>query len=137
MYQEVLNMTLIQHQQLEDGGGDGLRSIILLEDDALLLDPIGFLSELYVAMQLKLDYYSFFQTAQSSSIPSCLYEWGTQSQLISTKLIKQFLDTTTNRFCRLPVDMWIAQTGPYYSTRRRLVQHVGKRLHAYSKKETR
>lgn len=97
---------------------------VIIEDDTRLLDGLGLLDELQWAVGQNLDYYSF----HSTNSKSCLYEWGTQAQVFSRLLMRRILDVDDTTFCRLPIDMYIAQQGPWYVTQRPLVQHVGKRL---------
>jgi len=103
---------------------------IFLEDDVLLRMPVAFGSELQWAIHRKLDYYSFFRTplvSKKRNRTSCLYQWGTQAQLISRKMMNRILQVNDDRFCRLPIDMYVAQQGPWYVTQRQLVEHVGTR----------
>lgn len=101
---------------------------VFLEDDVVLRMPIAFGSELQWAIHQELDYYSFFRTPpvpKKRNRTSCLYQWGTQAQLISRKMINRILRVNDDRFCRLPIDMYLAQQGPWYVTQRQLVEHVG------------
>ena len=99
--------------------------IVTVEDDVKLLDGEQFLRELSIAIANGYEYYSFTKNAKS-----CIYQFGTTAQLWSRTFIERsILQAPNGIVCRLPIDMYIAQQGPWYVTQHQLVQHVGtKRL---------
>ena len=126
IYLSVMQQQLHQQQPLD--------YLVTLEDDVVLVDGDGFREELQYAMQHQLDFYSFHKASSSSpksrasSGTNCIYQWGTQAQVWSRKMIERTLQVDDDAFCRLPIDMYIAQKGPWYVTQRELVRHVGKRF---------
>eukprot|EP00797_Seminavis_robusta_P015695 Sro234_g094570.2 (95) ;mRNA; r:83664-83948 len=91
----------------------------------MLLDGIQFRRELlYVYHQAQWDYYSFTR----NSPDTCLYRFGTPAQLWGRRMMEQVLDVDDDVFCRLPIDMFVAQQGPWYVTHHQLVKHIGKRV---------
>jgi GR25 family glycosyltransferase involved in LPS biosynthesis len=59
---------------------------------------------------------------------SCVYQFSTTAQVFGRRLAQQIIDADTDSFCRLPIDMYIARAGPWYSTVHAVTRHVGKRL---------
>jgi hypothetical protein len=98
---------------------------VTMEDDVKLLDATRFRQELAYAYQQQWDYYSF---TKNSRDPTCLYQFGTTAQLWSQRMMRHVLQVNDDIFCRLPIDMFVAQQGPWYVTQHQLVQHVGTRL---------
>ena len=119
VYQHVLQDIVLPYLQQKH-----YEYMVLIEDDVLLLDPLGLQAEVAWAVQHKVDYYSLFRT---STFSSCLYEHGTPAQVMSVSMIQRIIALQTKITCRLPIDMWIAQQGPWFVTQRPLIQHVGKR----------
>ena len=95
---------------------------VTIEDDVKLLDATSLAAELKWAVAEGVDYFSFYKNG-----PSCFYRFGTVAQVLSANLMRQIVEAEPE--CRLPIDMYIAQRGPFFVTQRPLVQHVGKRLH--------
>jgi len=126
VYQLVFDRTLSQYPSSAH--------FVLLEDDVLLLDPKGLRAEVHWAVRQNLDYYSLFATDESKK--ACVYNYGAVAQVMSRSMMERLLSVDTDRFCRLPIDMYIAQQGPWYVTRRSLVKHVGKRLKSIPTKKT-
>jgi hypothetical protein len=109
--------------------------LVTVEDDARLLDNGDTLRhELQLAVERHYQYYSFSRNsspttnASTSTSTTCWYRFGTQAQLWSRRMIQKILTVDDDTYCRLPIDMYIAQQGPWYVTQRPLVQHVGQRL---------
>lgn len=98
--------------------------VVVLEDDVKLLARDALLSELEWAVMHDLDYYSFFRNTNNT----CIYNFGAVAQVMSRRLVQTILEAGNDSFCRLPLDMFVAQQGPWYVTQRDLVQHVGKRV---------
>jgi hypothetical protein len=99
--------------------------IVTVEDDVRLLDGETLRHELQLAVERQYQYYSFTRNAPT---PTCLYRFGTTAQLWSRSMVQKILNVDDDTYCRLPIDMYIAQQGPWYVTQRPLVQHVGQRL---------
>jgi hypothetical protein len=80
------------------------------------------------------EYYSFTKNHPAAADNEdnhqhCLYRFGTTAQLWSQKMMRKVIyDVDDDTYCRLPIDMYIAQQGPWYVTQRQLVQHVGTRM---------
>jgi hypothetical protein len=132
------------------------RHFVILEDDVVLLDPTRFLAELKWAIDNDVGFYSFQlllpeylaaakdqpsttfnaslldanldTTLSSLRHRSCVYQFSTTAQVFSRRLAQQIIDADTDSFCRLPIDMYIARAGPWYSTVHAVTRHVGKRL---------
>lgn len=99
--------------------------VVTVEDDVKLLNGEQFQRELSIAIANGYEYYSFTKNAKN-----CIYQFGTTAQLWSRTFIeRRILQAPNDIVCRLPIDMYIAQLGPWYVTQHQLVQHVGtKRL---------
>jgi hypothetical protein len=67
-------------------------------------------------------------SSSSSRQRSCVYQFSTTAQVISRRLAQQIVHADTDSFCRLPIDMYIARAGPWYSTVHAVTRHVGQRL---------
>mmetsp|Transcript_29991 Transcript_29991/g.49520 ORF Transcript_29991/g.49520 Transcript_29991/m.49520 type:complete len:268 (-) Transcript_29991:325-1128(-) len=98
--------------------------VVSIEDDVILMDPQGFRREVEWAVAQNIDFYSLKQNQKDT----CLYTFGTVAQLFSRAMLLRLLnDVSNDTYCRLPIDMCIAQQGPWYVTQRPLVRHVGTR----------
>jgi hypothetical protein len=109
--------------------------IVTVEDDVRLIDGDGLRHELRLAvMRYHFEYYSFTKNHPDAADDDndnqhCLYRFGTTAQLWSQKMMHKVIhDVDDDTYCRLPIDMYIAQQGPWYVTQRQLVQHVGTRM---------
>jgi len=122
VYQHVLE-TILQRSK-NDSSTHQSEFLVTIEDDVKLLDAARFRAELQHAYQQRYDYYSFTKNHDRG----CIYEFGTPAQLWGPGVIQSVLNAPTGSFCRLPIDMYVATLGPWFVTRRRLVQHVGKRV---------
>jgi hypothetical protein len=108
---------------------------VMVEDDTVLLNATRLYQELNWAVTHNVGYYSFMSTylasksdSDSNSSPSCIYEYGTNAQLISRRLMLSVINADDDSFCRLPIDMFIARAGPWYVTTKRITKHIGTRL---------
>lgn len=101
-----------------------LQYLVTLEDDVVLQDGRLFRQELCYALQQQVGFYSFHRTQTTS----CIYQWGTQAQVWSRDMLERTLRVDHDTYCRLPIDMYVAQQGPWYATQQDLVRHVGKRF---------
>ena len=97
---------------------------LIMEDDVILKDGVNLRQELVWAVNNDIDFYSF----QPTKSKSCVYQYGTNAIVVSRKLMLQIINADVDTFCRLPIDMAIARAGPWHVTRRKLTEHIGKRL---------
>jgi hypothetical protein len=155
VYQHVLTRLL---NSSSEHSSTPPRHFVVLEDDVVLLDATRFLAELKWAMDHDVGFYSFqlllpeyleaaASTKQvgptlthsnaslrganletSSRQRSCVYQFSTTAQVIGRRLAQQIVHADTDSFCRLPIDMYIARAGPWYSTVHAVTRHVGQRL---------
>jgi hypothetical protein len=109
--------------------------IVTVEDDVRLVNGDGLRHELRLAIErYHFEYYSFTKNHPAAADNEdnhqhCLYRFGTTAQLWSQKMMRKVIyDVDDDTYCRLPIDMYIAQQGPWYVTQRQLVQHVGTRM---------
>jgi len=130
--------------------------LVTVEDDVILIDPQRFRQELYWAIQQQVGYYSFYnpriEAIRKSAIRGknissiskysdnysdgeCIYESGAVAQIWSRHLLEQVVQASNDTYCRLPIDMFVAQQGPWYVTQHRLVKHIGQRVQYKKKKK--
>jgi hypothetical protein len=124
IYQQVFHHVLTKDHPTDVG-------FVFIEDDVLLLNPGLFLDQLCIAQQY--EFYSFYETESNRErwSSSCLYNYGTPAFYIKQSLMKKVIHgVSSDEFCRLPIDMYLATLGPWYkvSTREMIVQHIGSRL---------
>lgn len=113
IYQRVFRDVLNKYADDED--------FIFIEDDVLLLDSKSFKVETCVIRNSKLEFYSFHN---APSQQSCLYHHGTLSFYTSRTFLEHLAKSVPVReLCRLPIDIYIASTGPWFSTLTRIVRH--------------
>ena len=113
IYQRVFRDILNKYADDED--------FIFIEDDVLLLDSKSFREEACMARNSQLEFYSFHK---APSQQSCLYHHGTLSFYTSRTFLEHLAKSVPVReLCRLPIDIYIASTGPWFSTLTRIVKH--------------
>ena len=100
------------------------KDFIFIEDDVQLLDFQKLHSETCMARMKGLQFYSLYHTPSQNS--SCVYEWGTQAFYIRRRQTEKFAAVDNFVYCRLPIDMYIASLGPWFSTTSDVVAHTGK-----------
>lgn len=123
IYQEVFSFIL--SMKAENTDRDALFDFMVsIEDDTKLVDGPRFQQELSFALDQEYGYYSFTKNHNDG----CIYRFGTPAQLWSRTMMEKVLQVEDDTFCRLPIDMFVAQQGPWYVTQHQLVQHVGTRL---------
>jgi len=115
VYQHVIRQILSKTNDISH--------VVILEDDAKLLDKMAFLSELKWAVENNQEYYSFMRSATSG----CLYSHGAVAQVFGKSFLQEILEADNATSCRLPIDMYIAKRGPWFETQRNIIQHIGKR----------
>lgn len=99
---------------------------IFVEDDVVLLDFKEFKAETCMARKGKLHFYSFYKP---SSQVSCLYHHGTPCYYINRQFMEHLAKSVAMEdLCRLPIDLYIASSGPWYSTTKSIIKHTGTRL---------
>ena len=97
------------------------KDFIFIEDDVLLIDFESLKAEACMARRRNLRFYSFFQP---SAQQSCLYHHGTLAFYINRSFLKHLAtDVSKPELCRLPIDIYIAKHGPWYSTTKTIVKH--------------
>ena len=115
-YKEVFKAVLSKYPDDED--------FIFIEDDVQLLNFQKLHSEMCMARRNGLQFYSFYRTPSQGK--SCVYEWGTQTFYIRRKLAEKFAALDKFVYCRLPIDMYIATLGPWFSSNSDIVAHISK-----------
>ena len=125
VYQQVFAQVLQDHEDISPLSDN--KGFIFIEDDVLLRNSTSFSNHLCIAQQY--EFYSFFDTDYTT----CLYQYGSPAFYIKQSLMKKIVnDISTDLFCRLPFDMYIASMGPWYKVSSRdgvVVQHIGSRFH--------
>ena len=104
---------------------DDEKDFIFVEDDVQLLDFDKLHSETCSARENNLQFFSFFHPMSQGK--SCVYEHGMLAFYISREMMEQLVEVDKRVYCRLPIDMYIAARGPWFSTRQDIVKHTGKR----------
>ena len=104
---------------------DDEKDFIFVEDDVQLLDFDKLHSETCSARENNLQFFSFFRPKSQGK--SCVYEHGTVAFYISREMMEQLVEVDKRVYCRLPIDMYIAARGPWFSTRQDIVKHTGKK----------
>ena len=56
-----------------------------------------------------------------------MYEWGTQTFYIRRRQAEKFAAVDKFVYCRLPIDMYIATLGPWFSSTSDVVEHTGRK----------
>jgi len=113
IYQRVFRDILKKHS--DDQG------FIFIEDDVLLLDRKSFRTEACMAQDSKLQFYSFYRP---TSQQSCLYNHGTLCFYVNREFLEHLaIFVPVREFCRLPIDMYLASIGPWFSTSKMIVKH--------------
>ena len=113
IYQRVFRDVLNKYTEDED--------FIFVEDDVFLLDHKSLRRETCMAREAHLQFYSFYRPASQQS---CLYHHGTPCFYVQRQFVEHLAKSVPVReFCRLPIDMYIASIGPWYSTTKMIVQH--------------
>jgi hypothetical protein len=91
------------------------------EDDAVLENWAGYHEEACIAQSF--EFYSFFKTSGTT----CIYRHGTVAFYIKKSLMMRFINVDSSTFCRLPIDMFFASLGPWYTSINSTVTHRNKR----------
>jgi hypothetical protein len=126
VYQRVFSDLLIKYPT-DDG-------FIIVEDDAVLLNPNVFAEEACHAHHQKFQFYSFYKSPLQQytlfsfrrNSSSCTYRHGTVAFYIQRHLMERIVNEhRRSMFCRFPIDMYISKLGPWYATRREVVGHLG------------
>ena len=113
IYQRVFRDILKKHSHDE--------GFIFIEDDILLLDSKSFRAEACMAQNSKLQFYSFYKP---TSQQSCLYHHGTLCFYVNREFLEHLaMSVPVRELCRLPVDIYLASTGPWFSTLKMIVKH--------------
>jgi hypothetical protein len=112
--------------------------VVIVEDDAVLLDPTAFVEEVCQARAHDMQFYSLYRSPlqwKGRYSVSCVYEHGTVAFYARKSLMETVRNENRRRwFCRFPVDMYISKLGPWYATRREIVGHLdGGRVGSASK----
>lgn len=98
------------------------KDFIFIEDDVLLMDFESLQKETCLARQNRLQFYSFFKPSAQGQ--SCLYQHGTLAFYANHHFLHHLThDVSQSKLCRLPIDMYIASIGPWYSTTKEIVKH--------------
>ena len=120
IYIEIFETVLKQYPEQED--------FIFLEDDAELLDKEQMQVETCLARANRFQFYSLFLTEEQGN--SCFYQRGTVAFYVNRNLIQTLLDDVkiNNKFCFIPIDMYIAMHGPWFATRKNIIKHNSKRF---------
>eukprot|EP01068_Selenidium_serpulae_P006043 Selendium_serpulae@DN4273_c0_g1_i1.p1 len=122
-----------------------LHHVLLLQDDALLLDPTTLAAEVTHVLRQNdeqtFGFYSLLPTGGASAWTgerrglrrrrSCVYDYSAVAGLYSAQFLKQMgdrLETNDDAFCRYGFDINLAMMGPWYVTRNDVLKHVGTRL---------
>jgi len=112
-YQSVLRTVLANYS---DPG------FIFLEDDVVLADAESFRKEACRAAEDRRPFYSLWRALPVSQ-PTCIYAHGTCAFYINKGMMQQLIAAPRDVQCRLPIDIYIASTGPWYSTQEQCVTH--------------
>ena len=100
---------------------------IFVEDDAELVDGDKLKMESCVARQYQYMFYSLFRTQRQQD--SCMYQHGTVAFYAKRQFINTLLDSVDARtVCSIPIDMYIAMRGPWYTTSKNIIIHNSKRF---------
>ena len=120
IYLEIFETVLKQFPEQEN--------FIFLEDDAELLDKDQMDVETCLARANGFQFYSFYLTEGQGH--SCIYQYGMVAFYVNREYIKKLLTDTriNNRFCYIPIDIYIAMHGPWYATRKNIIKHNSKRF---------
>lgn len=120
IYLEIFDTVLKRFPEQED--------FIFLEDDAELLDKDQMQVETCLAREKGFQFYSLYLTEEQGD--SCLYQRGTVAFYVNRRFIKTLLEDVKvhNKFCYIPIDMYIAMHGPWYSTRYNIIKHNSTRF---------
>lgn len=120
IYLEIFDVVLKRYPQQDD--------FIFLEDDAELLDKTQMQVETCLARANGFQFYSLYLTEEQGD--SCIYQRGTVAFYVNRKFIKRLLEDVRidNKFCHIPIDMYIAMHGPWYATRKHIIKHNSKRF---------
>ncbi|CEM03405.1 unnamed protein product [Vitrella brassicaformis CCMP3155] len=95
---------------------------IFIEDDVELADAESFRKEAYQAAQDRRPFYSLWRASPVSQ-PTCIYAHGTCAFYVTRGMMQQLIAAPMDVQCRLPIDIYIASTGPWYSTQEQCVTH--------------
>ena len=84
--------------------------------------------ETCLAREKGFQFYSLYLTEEQGD--SCLYQRGTVAFYVNQRFIKTLLEDVKvhNKFCYIPIDMYIAMHGPWYSTRNNIIKHNSTRF---------
>ena len=120
IYLEIFDTVLKQYPEQDD--------FIFLEDDAELMDKDQMHVETCLARANGFQFYSLYLTEEQGN--SCIYQRGTVAFYANRQFIKTLLADVKvdNKFCYIPIDMYIAMQGPWYSTRKNIIKHNSKRF---------
>ena len=102
---------------------------VIIEDDAVLQNPLALFEEVCNARNLQLEFYSLYRSPlqlKGMKSPSCIYQHGTVAFYIQRSIMEKIVnERRREHFCRFPIDMYISKMGPWYATKRDIVGHVG------------
>eukprot|EP00571_Detonula_confervacea_P003794 CAMPEP_0172320264 /NCGR_PEP_ID=MMETSP1058-20130122/40154_1 /TAXON_ID=83371 /ORGANISM="Detonula confervacea, Strain CCMP 353" /LENGTH=277 /DNA_ID=CAMNT_0013035491 /DNA_START=542 /DNA_END=1375 /DNA_ORIENTATION=+ len=101
---------------------------VIVEDDAVLKNPHAFVQEVCYAHNLQLGFYSLYRSPlqwKGRGSSSCMYLHGTVAFYIHRSMMENIVNERRRGwFCRFPIDMYISKMGPWYATKREIVDHL-------------
>ena len=101
---------------------------VIVEDDAVLKNPNAFIQEVCNAHHHQLEFYSLYRSPlqwKGRRSSSCIYLHGTVAFYIRRPIMEKIVNERRRGwFCRFPIDMYISKMGPWYATRRDVVDHL-------------
>lgn len=101
---------------------------VIVEDDAVLKNPNAFVQEVCNAHHHQLEFYSLYRSPlqwKGRRSSSCIYLHGTVAFYIRRPIMEKIVNERRRGwFCRFPIDMYISKMGPWYATRRDVVDHL-------------
>mmetsp|Transcript_24925 Transcript_24925/g.67844 ORF Transcript_24925/g.67844 Transcript_24925/m.67844 type:complete len:283 (-) Transcript_24925:950-1798(-) len=100
----------------------GAPYFLIFEDDTLLVDQLGLITELNYAIGSHQRFYSFFDDPKRKE-HSCVYNFGTTAFLIHRSFMQELLAAT---ICSHPIDIHLSSSYFLLKTQRQLVRHLGK-----------
>ncbi|GLE10691.1 hypothetical protein PINS_up022908 [Pythium insidiosum] len=104
---------------------------VLLEDDAILNasdDGVQrFAAEICRAQRQTLDFFSLYRAEKQRA---CIYHSGTVAFFVSRRMMQHLVDASSTSKCRLPIDLFVATSGPWFATEEDIVLHKSTRVQA-------
>ncbi|KAJ0409985.1 hypothetical protein ATCC90586_009662 [Pythium insidiosum] len=102
-------------------------NFVLLEDDAILHGAELFATEVCRAQTEGQEFFSLYRATRQNA---CIYHSGTVAFFISRAMMEYLIDVPLSSKCRLPIDIFLATSGPWFATMQDIVLHKSTRVKA-------